>query len=159
MIGGCRISSIQIYSSGTPISLTRNKTLSAALFNGQNRPIIDSYDNWRAPIKGDKFDPAVDTFLKPASQFPVQSPAVFGNSTKYNPKVRNFWNQDESVSLAKSFHITEDVRIDLRGEAFNLLNRTIFSSGTTNLNSNTFGVVTSQVNDPRRMQVALKLYW
>jgi hypothetical protein len=159
VIGGWRISAIQIYSSGTPIALTRNNSLSAALFNGQNRPIIDSYDDWRAPIKGDKFDPAVDTFLKPASQFPVQSPAVFGNVTKYNPKVRNFWNKDESVSLAKSFHITEDVRIDLRGEAFNIFNRTIFSSGNTNLNSNVFGVVTSQANDPRRMQVALKLYW
>jgi hypothetical protein len=159
VIGGWRISAIQIYSSGTPIALTRNNSLSAALFNGQNRPIIDSYDDWRAPIKGDKFDPAVDTFLKPASQFPVQSPAVFGNATKYNPKVRNFWNKDESVSLAKSFHITEDVRIDLRGEAFNIFNRTIFSAGNTNLNSNVFGVVTSQSNDPRRMQVALKLYW
>ena len=84
---------------------------------------------------------------------------MFGNSTKYNPKVRNFWNQDESVSLAKSFRISEDMRIDLRGEAFNILNRTIFGSGSTNLNSNTFGVVTSQTNDPRQMQVALKFYW
>ena len=23
----------------------------------QNRPVIDSYENWRAPVKGDKFDP------------------------------------------------------------------------------------------------------
>ena len=84
---------------------------------------------------------------------------MFGNSTKYNPKVRNFWNQNESISLAKTFRIGEDVRIDLRGEAFNILNRTIFSAGSTNLNSNTFGQVTSQSNDPRQMQVALKLYW
>ena len=40
--------------------------------NAQTRPVIDSYDNWRAPIKGDKFDPAVDRFFIPASQFPAQ---------------------------------------------------------------------------------------
>lgn len=159
VIGGWRVSAIQIYSSGTPIALQRNNSLAGALQNGANRPVIDSYDNWRAPIAGEKFDPNVDRFLKPANQFPAQPAHVFGNSTKYNPKVRNFWNQDESVSLAKSFRISEDVRIDLRGEAFNLLNRTIFGSGNTNLNSNVFGIVTSQTNTPRQMQVALKLYW
>ena len=161
VIGGWRISAIQIYSSGTPIGLTRNNSLSAALLNGQNRPIIDGYDDWRAPIKGDKFDPQVDAFLKPAAGFPTQVAYVFGNSTEYNPKVRNFWNQDESVSLAKSFRIKESMRIDLRGEAFNILNRTIFatSSANLNLNSNTFGVINSQSNNPRQMQVALKFYW
>jgi hypothetical protein len=159
VIGGWRVSAIQIYSSGTPIALMRNNSLANQLYNGANRPVIDSYENWRAPVNGDKFDPAVDRFLKPVSEFPTQPAYVFGNSTKYNPKVRNFWNKDESVSLAKSFRISEDVRIDLRGEAFNILNRTIFGSGNTNLNSNVFGIVTSQSNNPRQMQVALKLYW
>jgi hypothetical protein len=51
------------------------------------------------------------------------------------------------------------MRVDLRGEAFNIFNRTIFGTGNNNLNSNDFGVVTNQVNDPRQMQVALKIYW
>ena len=38
-------------------------------------------------------------------------------------------------------------------------NRTVFGTGSTNLNSHTFGQVTNQVNDPRQMQVGLKLYW
>jgi hypothetical protein len=159
VIGGWRISAIQIYSSGTPIALQRNNSLAGALFNGANRPVIDSYDNWRAPIAGDEFDPNVDRFLKPAAQFPAQPAHVFGNSTKYNPKLRGFWNKDESISLAKTFPIRENLRIDLRGEAFNILNRTVFGTGNTNLNSNTFGIVTTQVNDPRRMQLALKVYW
>ena len=29
----------------------------------------------------------------------------------------------------------------------------------TNLNSNSFGLVTAQANAPRQMQMALKLYW
>ncbi|HYO81850.1 MAG TPA: TonB-dependent receptor [Bryobacteraceae bacterium] len=157
VIGGWRLSAIQIYASGMPIALSRNNPL--PISNGVTRPVIDSYDDWRAPIKGDKFDPAVDRFLKPASEFPSQPAHMFGNATRYNPKVRGFWSKDESVSVAKTFPLTESVRIDLRGEAFNLLNRTIFGTGNTNLNSNDFGIVASQVNNPRQLQVALKIYW
>ncbi|MBC7924193.1 MAG: TonB-dependent receptor [Bryobacteraceae bacterium] len=157
VLGGWRVSAIQIYSSGNPIALTRNNPL--PIFNAQTRPVIDSYDNWQAPLQGDKFDPAVDRFYKPASQFPAQPNFAFGNATRYNPKLRGFWNQNENVSVAKTFTLRENLRIDLRGEAFNLLNRTVFGTGNSNLNSNDFGVVTNQVNTPRQMQVALKLYW
>ena len=111
------------------------------------------------PLKGDSFDPAVDKFFKAANQFPTQTAYLFGNATRYNPKVRSFWGQNENISIAKTFTIHENVRLDLRGEAFNLLNRTIFGTGNGNLNSVDFGVVTNQVNTPRQMQVALKLYW
>lgn len=73
--------------------------------------------------------------------------------------MRNFWGQSENVSIARTFQITEGIRVDLRGEAFNLFNRTIFGTGSTNLNAGNFGVVTSQANTPRQMQVGLKLYW
>jgi hypothetical protein len=100
----------------------------------------------------------VDRFLRTKAEFPAQ-PAAFGNVTRYNPKVRAFWNKNEDVSLAKSFHISENARIDLRGEAFNILNRTVFGTGSTNLDDPRFGQVTNQVNDPRRMQIGLKIYW
>jgi hypothetical protein len=156
VLGGWRIAAIQVYSSGFPIALARNNPL--PIFNGITRPTIDSYDDWRAPIAGDKFDPNVDRFLKPANQFPVQ-PLAFGNATRYNPQLRAFWNKTENISLAKTFLVTEKVRIDLRGEGFNIFNRTVFGTGNTNLNAGAFGIVTNQVNDPRQMQVGLKVYW
>jgi hypothetical protein len=156
-LGGWRVSGIQIYSSGLPVALTRNNPL--PIFNGATRPVVDSYDNWRAPISGEKFDPAVDRFLKPSNQFPAQPAHLFGNVTRYNPKVRGFWGKTENISIAKSFRLTESSRIDLRGEAFNLLNRTIFNTGSTNINAPDFGQVISQGNDPRQLQVALKIYW
>src|SRR4030095_12485926 len=148
-----RLTGTQIYSTGFPVALSRNNPL--PLFNAQTRPVIDSYDNWRPAIQGDKFDPAVDRFLKPSNQFPAQPAYLMGNATRYNPKVRAFPYYNENVSLAKTFSITESVRIDIRGEAFNVLNRTVFlvSAPNTNLNSNQFGVVTGQSNDPRQMQV------
>ena len=157
VLGGWRVAGIQIYSSGFPIALQRNNPL--PIFNGITRPVVDTYEGWRAPIAGDKFDPNVDRFLKPSNEFPAQPAHVFGNATRYNPKVRSFWNQTENISLAKTFQITESARIDLRGEAFNLFNRTIFNTGSTNLNAGAFGLVTSQANNPRQMQLGLKIYW
>ncbi len=157
VIGGWRLAAIQVYSSGAPVALTRNNPL--PIFNAQTRPLVDAYDNWRAPITGDRFDPNVDRFLKPAGQFPAQPAAAFGNATRYNPKVRGFWGLNENVSLAKTFRVGESLRVDLRAEAFNIFNRTIFGTGSTNLNAGTFGQVTSQLNDPRQMQMGLKIYW
>ncbi|MFN7933968.1 MAG: TonB-dependent receptor [Bryobacteraceae bacterium] len=156
-IGGWRISAIQVYTSGAPLALARNNPL--PIFNGGTRPQVDSYDDWRVPLVGDYFDPRVDIYLKPAAQFPAQPAAGFGNATRYNPQVRGFWNLSENVSLSKTFHLTEQVRADLRGEAFNALNRTVFSNPQTNLNNVNFGRVTGQANSPRQMQVALKIYW
>ena len=157
VLGGWRIAGIQVYNSGLPIALTRNNPL--PIFNYSSRPVVDSYDGWRAPLVGSDFDPAVDRFLKPASAFPTQPATDFGNATRYNPKVRSFWGQSENVSLAKTFRISEKFRIDLRGEAFNIFNRVIFGTGSTNLNAATLGQVTNTANDPRQLQVGLKLYW
>jgi hypothetical protein len=160
VLGGWRVSAIQVYSSGFPVGLIRNSPFQ--MFTGNIRPVIDSYENWQPQWRGEKFDPAVDRFIKPISEFPAQ-PIGFGNATRYNPKLRTFANNNENISLAKTFFITERFRLDLRGEAFNLLNRTIFrvgdGSNRINLNAQNLGQVTEQLNAPRQMQVALKLYW
>ncbi len=157
VLGGWRLSGIQSYLSGFPIALSRNSPW--PIFNGVTRPTISTYDGWRAPLKGDKFDPAADRFLNPATFPATAQPIAFGNSTRYNPKVRSFPNFNENISFAKSFPFGETRRLDFRWEAFNLFNRTVFGVGGTNLNGNNFGVVNDQANTWRQMQVALKLYW
>ncbi|MBK7928847.1 MAG: TonB-dependent receptor [Bryobacterales bacterium] len=156
VLGGWRIAAIQVYSSGLPVALGRNNPL--PLFNEGTRPYVTSYDDWRAPVGAGGFDPGRDRFLKPRSEFPVQ-PNDFGNVTRYNPKVRSFPNLNENISVAKTFRVSEIIRIDLRGEAFNLFNRTVFGTGSTSLDAATLGQVVNQTNTPRQMQVGLKVYW
>ena len=154
ILGGWRVAVIQAYSSGYPIGVTSNAPL--PIFNGANRPNVTGTD-WRAPIAGSTFDPNVDKFLDRAAF--VQPVGALGNAPRFNPDVRNFWNLSENVSLAKSSKITKDVKVDLRLEAFNILNRVVWGTPGTNFsNSTTFGVI-STANSPRRMQLALKLYW
>jgi hypothetical protein len=153
-LGGWRLGAIQIYTSGFPIGVTRNAPL--AIFNGSNRPYITNY-NWQSTWSG-KFDPAVDTYLN-AANFPAQPAGVLGNATRFDPLVRGFPGLNENISLGKTFRMTERFQLDFRAEAFNLFNRTVYSSPNTNLNSSAFGLVSGQSNSPRDMQLALKLYW
>ena len=54
--------------------------------------------------KNGDFDPAVDRFLD-VSKFPSQTAIRgIGNSTRYNPKLREFPNFNENISVAKLFH-------------------------------------------------------
>lgn len=159
VIGGWRFSGIHQYSSGTPMSL--GTTIGFPIFNTGNRITAATYDGWRGPIAGDKFDPNVDRFLQPASFFGTQPTDRFGNVTRYNPKLRGWPGLSENVSLAKTFSIREPMRLDFRVEAFNLLNRTAFGglNSATSLQNANYGLWRSQSGAPRRMQVALKLYW
>ncbi len=160
IVGGWRVSGTAFYASGIPLGLGTSNSM--PLFSGALRPIISTYDGWRAPIRGSNFDPFVDRFAQPASFFPAQPANTFGNQTRYNPKFRQFGNYNENISIAKSFPIRDQMRIDFRAEAFNAFNRVRFGTGSLQLQNNQFGQLTGSgdlLNSPRSMQVALKLYF
>jgi hypothetical protein len=160
VLGGWRVAGIQQYVSGTPISV--GTTVSFPMFNGTNRATVPTYDGWRAPIKGSRFDPNVDSFLQPVSYFGAQPTTQFGNETRFNPKLRSWPGFNENFSLARSIRLQgEQKRLDFRWETFNLLNRTAFGGlgGATTLQNNNWGLYRTQANTQRRMQVSLKLYW
>jgi hypothetical protein len=161
ILGGWRISGIATYSSGQPAAITTSNGL--PLFAGGNRPIISTYDGWRPEWRGDKFDPAVDRTIQPASFFPAQPANTFGNMTRFNPKYRSFSNLNENLSFAKTFPIREQIRLDFRAEMFNAFNRVRFGLGSLGLQTQTFGVLSQtagdQSNSPREIQLALKLYF
>jgi len=167
VLGGWRVAVIQSYNSGFPIAVTTG-TSPLNIFNGVNRPNVTGQD-WRGLIAGAEFDPAIDRFLNRAAF--VQPVGELGNAPRTNPDVRGFWNLSENVSLAKSTKLSKQVSLDIRLEAFNIFNRVIFAApgtttsagatapGTDFSNSNTFGVITAQANNPRRMQLGAKLYF
>jgi hypothetical protein len=57
----------------------------------------------------------------------------------------------------KNTSIKENLRLQIRAEAFNAFNHVQFGIPTTTITSNAFGRITSQQNSPRDIQFALKL--
>lgn len=77
-----------------------------------------------------------------------------GNMTPFNPKVRNFPDLNESLSIARTFPIHEKLSSEFRAEAFNAFNRMRFGTGSTQLQNQQFGIPTRsgiQINTPRQL--------
>jgi hypothetical protein len=159
IVGGWRVSGIQTYASGLPMNIGTNAP-SFPIGEFSNTPTITTYQGWTLPYSG-KFQPFQESYLQPQSFFPTQSSTSFGNSTRYNPDFRSWPEFNESLGLSRIFAIKERARIELRGEAFNVLNRTWFGpiSGATTLGNANWGKWQAQVNSPRQMQLAARLSW
>ncbi len=159
IVGGWRISGIQTYASGLPMNIGTNAP-SFPIGEFANRPTITTYQGWTLPYSG-KFDPFKDSYLQPQSFFPAQSSTSFGNSTRYNPDFRSWHQFNETAGAARIFSFKERAHLEVRAEAFNILNRTSFGplGGATSLGNPNWGKWQSQVNSPRQMQLVAKVTW
>ncbi len=164
VLGGWNMSGFMEYASGTPRSV--GPGFSPIPGGAGNRVWINSYENWRGPISGEKFDPYKDrwwdsaAFQVDANGRKLTQPelnAGIGNASRNNPKERSPWSLNENIAVAKNIAITERVKFTLRAEAFNLLNRVRMGGPDNNVTSVNFGIIRSQGNDPRRMQFGAKI--
>ena len=92
-------------------------------------------------------------WFNPAA-FALPAPGTFGNAGKgiiWGPDSQ-IWN----VAVRKNFAVTERVRVQLRGEAYNFLNHPNWSNPSTTPTSAAFGKVQAKTGN-REMQVALRL--
>jgi hypothetical protein len=156
ILGGWRLGAFHVYTSGTPVELTNNNNYN--IFNGRAAATVSSYEGWTTDLENPDWKGS-DRFFQAKSFFGAQPTDRLGNTTRQNPKARTFPNFSENYSLAKSFVISESKRIDFRWEAFNLFNRSRFETGSRNIDDPNLGRVLNTINDPRRMQFALKFYF
>ena len=96
------------------------------------------------------------SFKKPSSDF------VLGNVAQRYTQLRERAENNIDLSIAKAFPITERVRVQFRGEAFNLFNYAQYSPGAWNSSAvcvtcGSFGRFNGTENYPRMMQFSLKV--
>jgi hypothetical protein len=84
---------------------------------------------------------------------------ALGNAPRTNPDARRDWTLSENISVAKTFATGGRVSFDVRIEAFNLFNRVLWGAPNTNFSNTNFGLISTQANQPRQMQIGLKAYW
>ena len=158
--GGWSLAGFLQYASGFPMGVAPGINPPIYPLSGANRVFVTSYDNWRGPVSGEKFDPFKDRWFNPSAfqQVPrEQLDSQLGNATRNNPKLRTPTILSEDFSLQKNLAFTERLRMELRFEAFNIFNRVRWGLPDSTATSANFGLVRSQANNPRQMQLGMKI--
>jgi hypothetical protein len=89
----------------------------------------------------------------------INKPFTLNNTTPYFGELRTGIPINVNLSLFKTFPIHDQLKLQFRAESFNLTNTPQFGAPDTNVNDAAFGSLTNfaQTNNPRNLQVALKL--
>jgi len=85
--------------------------------------------------------------------FVNNAPGTFGNAGRNSVLQPGAWNMDAAVR--RRVRVREGQSVEIRAEAFNILNHPNFGAATTNLSSGNFGKILSS-RDPRICEFALK---
>jgi len=150
IIGGWQLNGNTTFQSGFPLQI--NGGNASGTFAGTQRP------NWSG-VDATLSDPIQGRLLKSfdTSQFTFNAPFTFGNAPRMMPNLRSPGVSNFDISVFKNTSITETVKVQLRAEAFNAFNRVQFGVPNTSINSTAFGVISSQQNLPRNLQLGLRL--
>ncbi|MBI3683768.1 MAG: TonB-dependent receptor [Acidobacteria bacterium] len=145
-IGGWSAAGIVTLSSGLRVDVT--VTGNPSNTGTTNRPNV--VHEWRLPASDQRsLDRWFDT-----TAFAPNAAFTFGNAGRNlidGPPLVNF-----DLALYKSFHPTERVRVQLRGEAFNSTNTPYFGSPNGQVGNPNFGQISS-AGRPRNLQIGLKV--
>ena len=82
---------------------------------------------------------------------------TIGNMGPRSSDLRNDKVANWDLSLSKDFHPVERLRVQFRADALNAWNHPRFGGPSTSFTSTSFGIVSSQSNAPRQVQLGLKL--
>jgi len=159
LLGGWQASGIVTYMTGLPFTPTYSNFDPAGLgiLNASSpaggRPYWYSDPNEGAPHTFDKwFNTAAFQ-----SSTPLTAPARVTNAGRGIIEGPPTFRID--FTLSKNIRFTESMRLQLRAEAFNLLNHTNFTTfGTAASTPSTFGLVNG-TRDPRTIQFGIKFYF
>jgi len=94
--------------------------------------------------------------ISPAA-FRLPQSFEFGAAPRLMPDLRGPGIHNVDLSIFKNFPIREQFHLQLRAETFNGFNTPRFGNPGTTFKTPSFGVIGSQQNTPRQIQLAAKL--
>ena len=137
IIGGWQTSGIVTVQSGPPIGATTELSLPGI---GVIRPNVISSQIYGT--NNSSFNPAVNLYLNP-SAFAAPPPFTFGDAPRLFSQVRAPGLREWDTALGKTFKINERIGIKFKAEFFNVLNAVNFGVPVADINSPSFGQITT----------------
>ena len=168
LISGWTLNGVTTLQAGFPLAFTATPNLVGLGY--ELRPNVDP--NCDKKVSGSALDRLnrwfnTDCFSVPNAGFVAGDASTdpslrwkLGNATRTDPDLRAHGVHNWNLAVAKTMRIGDRVNLTFRVEAFNLFNRVQFGPPNTQASTapnNTFGQVTTQVNQPRLMQLAFRL--
>jgi hypothetical protein len=150
LISGWGVNGVTTFQSGFPLPLS--VAVNQNGFGAGQRP---NRTGQNALIEGPAQQRLGEWFNTNAFSHP--GPWAFGNASRTMPDARSHGINNFDFTIFKNTQITETVGVQFRMEIFNLFNRVRFNYPGTALGVPQFGVVSGQYNDPRLVQLALRL--
>lgn len=151
---GWQITGTWRYFSGRPASISGAET--TGIFSGNRPTYVYPFQPIRTDVKPGDFDPARHVYFN-RSAFSLGERFRFGDLPPRLPSTRGFAYFSENIGILKKTQIKESLTLEIRGEAYNFTNRVVFSDPNTALTSVSFGRVSGQSNNPRQMQIGMRL--
>jgi trimeric autotransporter adhesin len=150
VVSGWSLNTFGIIQSGFPLAVTQANanSLIGASYQRPNATGVSAATSGAT-------DSRLNDWLNPAA-FSVAPELTFGDTSRFlNVGGPGLFSID--VSVFNSFSIRERIKAQFRAEALNSTNTPYFGNpGTTVTSPSTFGVITSQINYPRLVQLGLR---
>ena len=143
--GGWSVQFGVIAHSGYPITVVDSSSPSLQASRSTERP--------DRIASGEVDHPTLERWID-RSAFVSAAQGQFGNSGIGILRAPSFWNAD--LTVGKRLATVGTHYILIRGEFFNVFNHPNFGPPQANIQSTTFGTITSTVNDPRVVQLVAK---
>jgi Carboxypeptidase regulatory-like domain len=165
LLGNWRVTLIERISSGFPVPLIDSSNQSGAGFNAGGNS-----NNFNRPDQLPNCDTHAANHSAPHYQwinptcFAVPLPGELGDAARVPVTGPDFVNSDASIS--KQFRLPREMGLNFDAQFFNLFNHPQYGSPIADINylsppagtvSSSFGQVNSTVNNPRLIQLALRL--
>jgi hypothetical protein len=147
LLGNWKLAPLVRATTGMAINVTsgRDNSLSAVGKDRPNQVLADPYPATRSPSQ----------WIIPTA-FVANPTGTFGTLGRNALRAPGVLRVDAAFS--REFPITERLRLEARGEGFNVINHANFGAPSATLSSATFGRITS-AGEPRILQFALKLHF
>ena len=149
-LGGWAINAIAAAQTGFPLSPTTANT------SNSGSVTLRPNNNGQSAALSGPVSLRLNGYLN-GKVFSLPAPFTFGNTSRTLPDVRAPGTQNLDFSLFKTFRLRERLSLQLRAEAFNLLNQVVFGTPNMTVSAAAFGTITGQSNTARQLQFALKL--
>lgn len=152
LVGGWSINGITTLQSGFPLAFTTSTNQTASQGGGSRPNVVVGVNKQLSGSAQSRINQWFNT-----KAFVAPAPFTFGNESRLDSTLRDHGVANWDFTVGKTIPLSERMTFDFKTEMFNTFNRVQFGDPGGSVGSATYGVVSTQVNNPRLIQFSGRL--